>query len=288
MTQKKPLKKPASDKRAIPPEHPVALEFSRASFELLQSFNRTLEQQNASLLSQTKALRTENEQLKAQVVTDPLTGVFSRRFIEAELEKMHIRAQRRGRNEGYAVIMVDVDKFKSVNDTLGHMAGDEALRHIGKVLNFSQRISDSIGRWGGEEFVVLLPGCADIMAAAKVAEKLRAKIEAYPCSLDSSHGVEKAQELKLTASFGVAVSDKSIQTPKEVFARADAAVYKAKGKMHGGHDDPDETDSRNRVCLFTPSGELKIMPREALSKAIAMTPAKRPHPAKRAARHYRR
>jgi two-component system, cell cycle response regulator len=173
------------------------------------------------------------DELRRQATHDALTGVLNR----SKTFEIFTRELQRSKREGtpLGAILVDLDHFKSVNDTYGHLAGDEVLRNAAARLQSSIRSYDAVGRYGGEEFIVLLPGCDEATACAQ-AERLRLALSMDPVVLDSASSVE----YQLTASFGVAVSQPSRQaaSPETLVAAADEALYKAK---RGG---------RNRVELL--------------------------------------
>lgn len=160
------------------------------------------------------------DELEVMANADALTGLANRRGIEAALRT---EARRRFRFGGsFAVALMDVDHFKAINDRFGHPAGDEVLRRVADLLRANSRASDTVGRWGGEEFLLLCPG-ASAEAAVAHAENLRRLIAAA-----------FADDFALTASFGVAVSQPG-EEPEATVARADRALYAAK------------TDGRNAV-----------------------------------------
>jgi diguanylate cyclase (GGDEF)-like protein len=150
--------------------------------------------------------------------TDPLTGILNRRAFLRHLEDEFIRCQRA--SGSFALLMVDIDHFKRVNDTHGHSAGDEVLCAAVQNLRDAIRGIDLVGRWGGEEFVVLLPG-ADEAAAHIVAQRIRLNVQ-RPALLG-----DKLKHIPITASLGIALggSDGSIE---EILCRVDAALYRAK------------------------------------------------------------
>lgn len=150
---------------------------------------------------------------------DPLTDTLNRRAFDQALEQAHAWF-RRGR--AYALVMIDMDRFKQLNDTLGHAAGDAALRQMVRELQPCVRDVDRFGRLGGEEFCVLLPD-TDIAGAALVAERMRALVEATPLRW-------LEQDWPLSASFGLAEAERSDACASAVLARADAALYRAKGQ----------------------------------------------------------
>jgi two-component system cell cycle response regulator len=166
-----------------------------------------------------------NEMLKYMGLTDPLTGVYNRRYIDRRLVEEVARAQRQ--EYRIAVMFIDVDHFKSVNDRVGHQAGDDVLREVAARIKMELRVSDALARFGGEEFVVLLIN-ADARAAAMVAERIRAGIAGKPVDLADG------QAMNVSVSIGVAgLDDDAGEHPIETVAQqlvalADAALYQAK------------------------------------------------------------
>jgi diguanylate cyclase (GGDEF)-like protein len=160
---------------------------------------------------------------------DALTGVLNRRAFEQALAEQQALLQR---GHGFAVVMMDIDHFKRVNDRHGHAAGDAALQHAVRVWRAELREVDMLGRLGGEEFCSLLPLAApgDLASAAHVAERLRAALEARPLNW-------QGESVVLTASFGVSLPDSPDPAGKAGLARADAQLYRAKA------------EGRNRVCM---------------------------------------
>jgi len=167
-------------------------------------------------LCQHTATALSNARLYRLAHVDPLTGVAIRRFFGIALRQTAVRGV------DFAVIMLDLDWFKQVNDTFGHRAGDEVLRDLAVVLQGSLRVMDVVARYGGEEFVVLLPESSSLEAAA-AAERIRRTLEQRHLQIDG-------HEITYTASFGVAgSSDVSIvNDPMEIVWKADAALLLAK------------------------------------------------------------
>lgn len=161
--------------------------------------------------------RMEKE-LSHQMRTDPLTGTLNRRAMDEISSSEVSRSQTTGRP--IAVLVADLDDFKSINDQHGHQVGDEALRQFAALLAANLRNGDTLVRYGGEEFLILLPG-SDRDEAAASAEKLRALIEAHIFRV-------AALELRLQASFGVAALRRSEDDWSRLLRRADAALYVAK------------------------------------------------------------
>lgn len=159
---------------------------------------------------------------------DALTGAFNRRYFQVRLEEELERSRRH--KIPLALLMVDVDDFKSINDSFGHLAGDTVLRDIAEILRRSIRVFDICARFGGEEFAIIMPGSgAD--SASKIAERIRERIEAYRPS-DA-----QLRDLRVTASVGLAVSTMEIHA-YDLVAGADQALYVAK---RGG---------KNRIGVF--------------------------------------
>jgi len=161
-------------------------------------------------------LRTRNAALEHLTSTDALTGVRNRRALEEEVHRLVSRSRRHGRP--VAALLVDVDHFKAVNDEHGHAAGDAALRQIAARLRCVLRAEDVLGRWGGEEFLVLLPEIG-ALGAATTAERLRRAVAASPV------GTEDTARW-VTISIGWAVWDD--HEPDELVAAADRELLAAK------------------------------------------------------------
>lgn len=150
---------------------------------------------------------------------DPLTDVLNRRALAEAMDREHARLQR---GAPYALVMVDMDHFKQLNDRLGHAAGDAALHALVRALQPCVRRVDRLGRLGGEEFCALLPD-TDLAGAALVAERMRANLEG--CSF-----AWQGKTWPLTASFGVAEARQTEDSAAQVLMRADRALYKAKAQ----------------------------------------------------------
>ncbi len=157
--------------------------------------------------------------LQASATTDELTGLLNRRVFEERLHDECVRAQRR--DEPLSVVMIDVDHFKQVNDTHGHPAGDQALRVIASLIRESVRRTDLAARWGGEEFIVALPGVPSSVAAANV-ERMLARVRSRPI------GLQKNVVLKLTVSAGVSSAPEDGVEPAALVLSADQRLLEAK------------------------------------------------------------
>ena len=156
--------------------------------------------------------------LREQSIRDPLTGLFNRRYFDAALEREVTLAQRRGST--VSVVMCDFDHFKSINDRYGHLAGDEVLRAFATMMTRQCRNSDIACRYGGEEFVLLMPDMPGTKALERM-EMLRTSLAATPAEYGGS-------AFTVTASFGVATYPQCGKNAIELLAATDHALYGAK------------------------------------------------------------
>lgn len=154
--------------------------------------------------------------LKKAATIDRLTGVYLRKHIESEFHKELAEAKARGQE--LSVVMVDIDHFKTVNDTFGHRKGDEVLTRIGDILMHNVRHGDYVGRYGGEEFIILLPKTT-ALDALSVCEKIRERVKGAKIL---------GEEHPLTISLGLATFPGMAQTEEELIERADQALYESK------------------------------------------------------------
>jgi diguanylate cyclase (GGDEF)-like protein/PAS domain S-box-containing protein len=173
------------------------------------------------------AARRHQADLERAALSDPLTLVANRRFADGALTSNLAEVRRLGWRLG--VILADVDRFKEVNDTLGHAAGDRALRTIAATMAGAVRIYDLVARWGGEEFLVLCPGIDDA-DLVRLANRLRVLVNRSGLRLDDG------ASLPLSISIGATVA-KEDDTAESLVARADAALYRSKA------------EGRNKVTL---------------------------------------
>jgi len=174
-------------------------------------------------------LRANVQMSVAMAVTDSLTGVHNRNYLESHLGNLVQRALRDGKSA--ALLMLDLDRFKEINDSHGHAAGDEALKEFTIRVRREIRGIDLLARFGGEEFVVLMPD-ADAAQGQAVAERLRQLVAEEPFRLNYS-GID----IPVTVSIGVAISQRDTDTGEDMLRRADEALYAAKNQ------------GRNRVVL---------------------------------------
>ncbi len=143
-----------------------------------------LQQTNASLRSTHVELQQAHDELAALATTDPLTGLPNHRSLMASLDKELERGRRY--RHSFATLFLDLDHFKALNDSCGHEAGDTALKELGIIARASLRGSDTMGRWGGEEFLALLPETTQ-ETTLLVAEHMRAAISAYSFNIGGPH-----------------------------------------------------------------------------------------------------
>lgn len=196
----------------------------------LQAFFTDTERLRDSVVASSleiKQLKNELEQAKELAKTDELTGIPNRRGFNSFLEKTLKEAQRQASE--LSVIIIDLDFFKVINDTYGHLIGDSALRYIAKLLDAETKGQDYIARVGGEEFAIILPN-THYNSALKVAENIRASIAQKKLSVKDHN-----QPLALTISGGV-TSYRANETMEAFLQRVDDALYHAKD--HG----------RNKIC----------------------------------------
>jgi two-component system, cell cycle response regulator len=171
----------------------------------------------------------KNVQLAEMAITDALTGLFNRRHLDERLDEMFEHSLRL--HEPLSVVMFDIDHFKRVNDTFGHQVGDVVLAQFAQLLKHAARDIDRIGRYGGEEFMVLLPGTV-LDAGVTFARRARQEVETHQFEYEGG-------ALKCTISAGVAAfPHPKVQTRQQLVKSADDALYVAK------------TTGRNRVIRF--------------------------------------
>jgi diguanylate cyclase (GGDEF)-like protein len=214
----------------------LLLDVSRSLLEMNQSYEsmvRRLEKLLAEKEELSQKLEEANKELMRLASTDALTGLPNKRSLETQIMRDLARADRD--KTWLSLVVVDVDHFKKFNDTYGHATGDVVLQAVAKALSRHLRAGDLAGRYGGEEFVLVLPG-SNMIGARIAAERIRKALEATV--IDTEHG-----PLKVTASFGgAAVCGPGCGGGRdELFQRADAALYEAK------------RSGRNRVVVADPA-----------------------------------
>jgi diguanylate cyclase (GGDEF)-like protein len=211
------------------------LEFVRHADEQGERI-RDLEGQVGKLAGENMQLAVRNQLLQEASAHDALTGLYNRPFVIDKIESEINRSLRNG--SPMALLMLDIDHFKDVNDTYGHMAGDQVLQVVARLIKECLRVYDIPGRYGGEEFCVLLPDMA-LPSMPTVAERIRRRLETTTMDVTGA-------SLIVTASIGIAGIDVGtrdpVLSPAALIDRADRALYMAK---HEG---------RNRVAVWD-SGE---------------------------------
>jgi len=179
-----------------------------------------------------ETLKTEADELKRLATHDELTGLLNRRAFMKEFSDEIARCQRYRHAVGFLIF--DIDRFKSINDTHGHPVGDAVLRALGKYLLNQVRRCDVVGRWGGEEFVILLPEAENQEGVVGAAEKLRRGIEAA-----SPNWVAEVSQVTVSIGAAFARFDTEGFGAESIIEAADKCLYQAK------------KSGRNRVCAVT-------------------------------------
>lgn len=173
--------------------------------------------------------------LEHQSVTDPLTGLYNRRYLDQRISAEYSSSRRY--HHSLSVLMLDIDSFKKINDSYGHQTGDLALQFVSGLLLDGIREPDIAARYGGEEFIVIAPNTR-LNAAGELAERIRKRIESHELKLVGEG--KKRQILRVTASIGVAKLTPDIVSGEQLIQCADNALYQAK------------QSGRNRVSLYHP------------------------------------
>lgn len=182
-------------------------------------------------------INLENEKLSVEATTDKLTGIYTRKYYEKAFKELIENTKIN--NESFALLMLDIDRFKNVNDSYGHRKGDEVLQEIGKRLKSLVRSTDIVSRYGGEEFTILLRN-VDKEEAMTIAEKIRENISSMEV---------KGIDIPITISIGVSIFPLHSQFKEELMEKADQALYHAKetGRNKTCYWDYSMTDSSHRA-----------------------------------------
>lgn len=191
--------------------------------------------------------------LEKESVTDPLTRVHNRRYLDQRLG-MEIARARRSRSP-LSILLLDIDYFKELNDRYGHPAGDQVLDQVAQVISSSVRATDVVGRYGGEEFLILAPN-TPLSDAVLLAERIREAIAARRFSTVDMKG--QLQEICVTASIGVAALERTMHEAQQLIRTADQRLYQAKGQ------------GRNRVFPPPAQSGRVTLPRENLSEGCTL------------------
>jgi diguanylate cyclase len=209
----------------------MVAESGHARALILQETRAQLRNSELALKQQLDEINALQAQLRDQVNRDPLTGLYNRRYFDATLERELARCKRE--QQGLSVVMIDIDHFKRINDSYGHQAGDEILKLLAVSLNERIRASDVACRYGGEEFLLLLPKVTPKIAIER-AEQWRAAFAADTIRFDGA-------QVRATISAGIASYPEHGETPEELIRSADLALYCAK------------SEGRNRVTIAAES-----------------------------------
>jgi diguanylate cyclase (GGDEF)-like protein/PAS domain S-box-containing protein len=213
---------------AIAVENSRLYEAARKEIIERREAQENLQQTNQELQVQLQRVESLQEELREQAIRDSLTGLFNRRYLDESFSKK-INGMKKTESS-LAVIMLDIDHFKSFNDTYGHSAGDELLAMLGELLRNQTRQSDVACRYGGEEFVILLPDTS-LEVATKRAEEIRHSFESIRVSFEG-------KSLKSTISIGISIYPDHGDQPEALIIQADQALYQAK------------SSGRNRVVAW--------------------------------------
>ncbi len=166
------------------------------------------------------ALQESEERYKKLSITDNLTGLYNRRFFTESLTLELERSRRYSQH--FSLCLIDLDDFKDMNDSYGHLFGDKILSIFSHILKQNLRHSDTAYRYGGEEFAIIFPG-SSLEGAALVAERIRTRLAEYPFNFEN-----KSKEIRVTASFGISLTTVNDRNIEEIIRRSDKALYVAK------------------------------------------------------------
>lgn len=222
---------PQNDTGAVTPVFVRLIRYSADGDDTPRVFAMMLDlSELAQALRALHLLEQRNRELEDLAITCPLTGVYNRRYLDFRYSEEMKRARRY--KHGLAVAMVDIDHFKQVNDKYGHLAGDQVLREVAAVLQKSLRVTDIVARFGGEEFLLLMP---EIRPEAALAVSLRIRMAIQGMVVDTVSG-----PVSVTVSIGVACINPPEEVPDDetLIQRADESLYEAK------------RSGRNRVILW--------------------------------------
>lgn len=195
-----------------------ALAASQAQYRAAQARIQSLAQRNSELERDLALVTRREEQARRLAYHDALTGLANRALLQDRLRQSLAQAQRARRQ--VALLLLDLDGFKHINDTLGHGAGDRLLQAVAARLSASVREADTACRYGGDEFVIMLPGVDDAAMVDAVADKVRAR-------LSEPHVID-GHEIRITASVGAALYPAHGASYERLMRHADAAMYLAK------------------------------------------------------------
>ncbi len=204
-----------------------SIEFRR-QVQQLEGRIAELEKENAQLKGHERELKEQNARLRSTTLHDPMTGLKNRRGFEEVSVQVHALAVRK--EQSFCVCMIDIDHFKSINDNFGHDAGDAVLNMVALELSGLARASDCVARWGGEEFIFLLPNTSREQACIFL-DRVRSRLAGSTVEFCG-------KEIGVTVSIGLVEWSQGISF-KDLLSAADKAMYQAK------------RTGRNRVCVHT-------------------------------------
>ncbi len=199
------------------PFNPLEL-YARVNSHIeLKKSREAVEEYASQLEKKNEELKTLLDKLEIMATSDPLTGLANRR---SAIARMNDEISRFTRNHQiFSLLMADIDNFKTINDSYGHETGDKVLKHVAEVMKQSLRQHDTVSRWGGEEFLIILPE-TDAPSAETIAEKIRSRIEASPVIGDNA-------TIPITLTIGCAQVDPGLDIDENI-SRADQAMYEGK------------------------------------------------------------
>lgn len=200
---------------------PIAKGDTRLALIALKRIDRPFDLEERKLnatICNFMAMAFENARLYTIAITDELTHLFTQRHFRHCIDRAFLKFEKYG--EKIAFLMLDIDNFKKINDTYGHMTGDSVLKEVARRILYSVRDSDLVFRYGGEEFTVILPS-TDVSGGESVAERIRRNIE-------GSVFEKEKQDLRVTISIGVSTCPDHAQTARDLIISADKALYEAK------------------------------------------------------------
>lgn len=188
---------------------------------LLQHAKQQLEEKNQQLEETILELERLNEIRSIEARTDFLTGIYNRRYIDSVVHTLIKEAN--AENQPFSLLLIDIDYFKSVNDRFGHDVGDRVIQKAAQIFRESIRTSDLLGRFGGEEFIILLPH-SNLQAGIRLAKRIQKKVQDYTINIDHT-------SIHITVSIGVTVWEPNDQF-NTLYKRVDEALYEAKKKRN--------------------------------------------------------
>lgn len=206
----------------------------RKTREQLRLGEQTLNATNETLQQQLTEINILQTKLKEQVIRDPLTSLYNRRYLDTIVKRELARCERE--RQYLSLMMIDIDHFKQVNDIYGHQAGDEVLKNLAAMLLDKVRVTDVVCRYGGEEFLLLLPNMPQEIGLQR-ADQWRSAFAATTVLFGEFR-------IQTTLSIGIATYPNHGESAEELIRYADLALYRAKA------------DGRNRVVLFSPDVDL--------------------------------